>query len=168
MARSVGERVVRAGAEGAGAGAQGAGAQGAGGQGAKGSLRIGELAERTGVSPRSLRYYEQQGLLRADRDANGYRRYGPDAPTTVGRIRELLATGLSTDAIRELLPCAQGGPGLVFCDRSCSAVERQMAQLDAEIAELARRREALATYAHVMRQRRDQDRALAAMALRSA
>ncbi|MFK8848699.1 MerR family transcriptional regulator [Streptomyces sp. Ac-502] len=131
-------------------------------------LRIGELAERTGVSARSLRYYEQQGLLRADRDANGYRRYGPDAPETVGRIRELLATGLGTDAVRELLPCAQGGPGLVFCDHSCGVVERQMARLDAEIAELARKREALAAYAHVMRQRRDQDRALADMALRSA
>ncbi|MFH8593896.1 MerR family transcriptional regulator [Streptomyces rimosus] len=153
MAGAAGECGVRAGAEGSGAG---------------GSLRIGELAERTGASPRSLRYYEQQGLLRADRDANGYRRYGPDALDTVVRIRELLATGLSTDAIRELLPCAQGGPGLVFCDRSCSVVERQMAQLDAEIAELARKREALATYAHVMRQRRDQDRALAMMALRSA
>ncbi|WP_372446396.1 MerR family transcriptional regulator [Streptomyces chrestomyceticus] len=152
MARS-GERVVRAAGDGLGTGD---------------GLRIGELAERTGASARSLRYYEQQGLLRADRDANGYRRYGPDAPETVGQIRELLATGLSTDAIRELLPCAQGGPGLVFCDRSCGVVERQMAQLDAEIAELARKREALATYAHVMRQRRDQDRALASMALRSA
>ncbi|MEV5598980.1 MerR family transcriptional regulator [Streptomyces sp. NPDC052496] len=135
---------------------------------AGGSLRIGELAARSGASARSLRYYEQQGLLRADRDANGYRRYGPEALETVGRIRELLATGLSTDAIRDLLPCAQGGPGLVLCDVSCGVLERQLAQLDAEIAELARRREALATYAHVMRQRRDQDRALAAMALRSA
>ncbi|MFD7666161.1 MerR family transcriptional regulator [Streptomyces sp. NPDC059788] len=135
---------------------------------AGGSLRIGELAERTGVSARSLRYYEQQGLLRADRDANGYRRYGPGALDTVGRIRELLAIGLSTDTIRDLLPCAQGGPGLVFCDFSCGVVERQMAQLDAEIAELARKRAALATFTHVMRQRRDQDRALAEMALRSA
>ncbi|OKI10318.1 MerR family transcriptional regulator [Streptomyces sp. CB02923] len=130
-------------------------------------MRIGELAERSGVSARSLRYYEQQGLLCADRDANGYRCYGPDAPETVGRIRELLATGLGTESIRDLLPCSQGGPGLVLCDFSGGVVERQMAQLDAEIAELARKREALAVYAHRMRQRRDQDRALAAMALRS-
>ncbi|MFH9421264.1 MerR family transcriptional regulator [Streptomyces sp. NPDC017529] len=127
-----------------------------------------KLPERSGASARSLRYYEQQGLLRADRDANGYRRYGPDALDTVARIRELLATGLSADAIRHLLPCAQGGPGLVFCDLSCSVLERQMARLDAEIAELAHRREALARYAHVMRQRRGQGRALAQLSLRSA
>jgi DNA-binding transcriptional MerR regulator len=44
---------------------------------------IGELAQRTGVSQRSLRYYEQQGLLSADRDVHGYRRYGPDSVHTV-------------------------------------------------------------------------------------
>lgn len=38
-------------------------------------MRIGELAERIGVSPRSLRYYEQQGLLSPSRAANGYREY---------------------------------------------------------------------------------------------
>lgn len=39
-------------------------------------MRIGELAELAGVSTRSLRYYEAQGLLRARRAANGYREYG--------------------------------------------------------------------------------------------
>ncbi|MFE0374398.1 MerR family transcriptional regulator [Streptomyces inhibens] len=132
-------------------------------------MRIGELARRTGVSTRVLRYYEQRGLLRAQRDANGYRRYDDEEPVeTVGRIRELLATGLNTDDIRALLPCAQGGPGLNPCALSCGIVERQMAQLDAEMAELARRRAALGAYAQVMRERRAQDEALATRALRSA
>ncbi|KUL37479.1 MerR family transcriptional regulator [Streptomyces sp. NRRL F-4489] len=131
-------------------------------------MRIGELARRAGVSTRVLRYYEQRGLLRAGRDPNGYRVYDPGAVDTVTRIRELLATGLSTDAIRELLPCAQGGPGLNPCAFSWCAVERQMAQLDAEIAELTRRRAALAAYARTMRERHAQDEALAAMSLRSA
>ncbi|WP_264483008.1 MerR family transcriptional regulator [Streptomyces pinistramenti] len=126
------------------------------------------MASRTGVSTRSLRYYEQQGLLRAERDGNGYRRYGPEAAETVRRIRELLATGLSTDTIRELLPCAQGGPGLQACAFSCGVVEGQLARLDAEIAELLHRREALGRYAGLMRERRAQDEALAARALRSA
>ncbi|UNO43878.1 MerR family transcriptional regulator [Streptomyces sp. MST-110588] len=131
-------------------------------------MRIGELARRTGVSARSLRYYEQQGLLAAERDGNGYRRYGAEAPATVARIRELLATGLSTDLIRDLLPCAQGGPALQPCAFSYGVVEQQMARLDAEMAELRRRRAALARYVQVMRVRRAQDEALAATALRSA
>ncbi|MCK7623006.1 MerR family transcriptional regulator [Streptomyces sp. RS10V-4] len=131
-------------------------------------MRIGELARRTGVSTRVLRYYEQRGLLCAGRDPNGYRTYDADAVDTVTRIRELLATGLNTDAIRALLPCAQGGPGLTPCAFSCGVVERQMARLDDEIAELRQRRAALAAYARTMRERRAQDEALAAMALRSA
>ncbi|ANZ16691.1 MerR family transcriptional regulator [Streptomyces noursei] len=132
-----------------------------------GPMRIGELARRAGVSTRVLRYYEQRGLLCAGRDTNGYRTYDAGAVATVARIRELLATGLNTDSIRDLLPCAQGGPGLMSCSFSCGVVERQMAQLDAEIAELQRRRAALGAYAQVMRERRAQDEALAAMALRS-
>ncbi|MEU9120206.1 MerR family transcriptional regulator [Streptomyces sp. NPDC048506] len=132
-------------------------------------MRIGELARRTGVSVRVLRYYEQRGLLHAERDGNGYRRYdGEAAVETVTRVRELLATGLNTDTIRQLLPCARGGPGLVPCRLSQGIVEQQMAQLDAEMAELTRRRSALTAYAQVMGERRAQDEALAAMALRSA
>ncbi|WP_328689526.1 MerR family transcriptional regulator [Streptomyces caniferus] len=132
-------------------------------------MRIGELARRTGVSTRALRYYEQRGLLRAHRDANGYRRYDDEeAVELVGRIRELLATGLNTDDIRALLPCAQGGPGLTPCALSSGIVERQMAQLDAEMDDLTRRRAALGAYAQVMRERRAQDEALAIRALRSA
>ena len=67
-------------------------------------MLIGELAHRTGVSQRSLRYYEQQGLLSAERDVHGYRRYGSDSVRTVARIRALLAMGLSTDVIRGVLP----------------------------------------------------------------
>lgn len=131
-------------------------------------MRIGELARRTGVSTRVLRYYEQRGLLRAERDANGYRRYdGEGAVATVGRIREMLATGLNTDDIRELLPCAQGGPALMPCAFSYQVVTRKMTQLDAEMAELARRRAALGVYVQAMGERQEQDEALARRALRS-
>lgn len=84
-------------------------------------MRIGELARATGVSTRSLRYYEQQGLLRPHRDIGsrgqpGHRRYGDDAVATVSHIRALLATGLPTALIYELLPCVEGpGPMLEQC-----------------------------------------------------
>lgn len=84
-------------------------------------MRIGEVARATGVSPRSLRYYEQQGLLRSHRDVGsrgqpGHRRYGDDAVATVGHIRALLAAGIPTSLIYELLPCVEGpGPQLEQC-----------------------------------------------------
>ncbi|HEY3505199.1 MAG TPA: MerR family transcriptional regulator [Actinocatenispora sp.] len=68
-------------------------------------MRIGELSHRTGVSVRLLRYYEAQGLLAPTRTSNRYREYGPDAPELVARIRCLLAAGLSTRTIAEVLPC---------------------------------------------------------------
>ncbi|WP_366525445.1 MerR family DNA-binding transcriptional regulator, partial [Mumia sp.] len=41
-------------------------------------MRVGELAELTGVAPRMLRYYEEQGLLVPPRQDNGYRSYGEE------------------------------------------------------------------------------------------
>ncbi|MEU1308681.1 MerR family transcriptional regulator [Streptomyces cinnamoneus] len=106
-------------------------------------MRIGELSRRTGVSTRLLRYYEQQGLLSSERDANGYRRYHPDAGDRVTRIRELLAGGLTTEAIRELMPCTRGGPGLIACDHSVGVLDEQLARVDEQLADLLRKKEAL-------------------------
>src|SRR5919201_5519207 len=77
------------------------------------SMRIGELARRTGVSERSLRYYEQQGLLAADRTPGGQRDYPEQAVDRVIRIQELFAAGLHSKKIAQLLPCMRdtdGGP----------------------------------------------------------
>ncbi|MCK9871036.1 MerR family transcriptional regulator [Nocardiopsis dassonvillei] len=68
-------------------------------------MRIGELAERTGVSTRALRYYEQRGLLASERAANGYREYPPEAVNRVHGIRLLLDSGLTSDDVRELRGC---------------------------------------------------------------
>lgn len=71
-------------------------------------MRIGQLSVRTGVSARSLRYYEQQGLLLAEREANGYREYDDAAVAAVAAIQDFLGAGLSTDVIRDILPCTAG------------------------------------------------------------
>ncbi|HEY8454664.1 MAG TPA: MerR family DNA-binding transcriptional regulator [Actinopolymorphaceae bacterium] len=57
-------------------------------------MRIGELARRTGVSVRALRYYEEQGLLSADRSPNGYREYDESAVDRVDQIQLLYSAGL--------------------------------------------------------------------------
>src|SRR5688572_2880014 len=56
---------------------------------ARWGMRIGELAKRTGVSERSLRYYEKQGLLTAERTLGGHRDYPDGAVDRVIRIQEL-------------------------------------------------------------------------------
>ncbi|MBA2949805.1 MerR family DNA-binding transcriptional regulator [Streptomyces himalayensis] len=53
-------------------------------------MRIGELARRTAVSERSLRYYEQQGLLSSRRTPGGHREYDESAVDRVIRIQEPL------------------------------------------------------------------------------
>ncbi len=68
-------------------------------------MRIGDLTAATGASARSLRYYEQQGLLGSVRSAGGQRHYPESAVERVRLIRSLLAAGLSSGTIREVLPC---------------------------------------------------------------
>ncbi len=73
-------------------------------------MRIGELAERTGTTVRSIRYYEACGLLRSTRTGQGHRRFVESDVDRVIRIQEMLAGGLSTSTIRELLPCLDADP----------------------------------------------------------
>ncbi|PSK97027.1 DNA-binding transcriptional MerR regulator [Murinocardiopsis flavida] len=68
-------------------------------------MRIGELSRRTGVSVRLLRYYEEQGLLRPERQPSGYREFREADVATVGRIRSLLGAGLGTAEISGVLDC---------------------------------------------------------------
>jgi DNA-binding transcriptional MerR regulator len=67
-------------------------------------MKIGELADLTGVSVRSLRYYEQQGLLEPPRTAAGHRLYAVEHATLVVQIQELLKSGFCSSVIRKLLP----------------------------------------------------------------
>lgn len=68
-------------------------------------MRIGELSRLTGVSIRSLRYYEEQNLLHPARRCSGYREYQDSDVPLVHRIQALLAAGLGTRTIEHVLPC---------------------------------------------------------------
>lgn len=72
-------------------------------------MRIGEVAERAGVSVRALRYYEEQRLLPADRSAGGQRQYPDSAVERVRLIQQLYAAGLASATVREVLPCVDSG-----------------------------------------------------------
>ncbi|MET9374485.1 MerR family transcriptional regulator [Streptomyces sp. NPDC002992] len=110
-------------------------------------MRIGELSRRTGVNAHQLRYYESQGLLEADRRANGYREYDENAVLRVQQIRHLLGAGLSSEDIAYLLPCAIGeAPELLGCPELLTAMRSRLRRLDDQMERLARSREALTHY----------------------
>ncbi|KUF19727.1 MULTISPECIES: MerR family transcriptional regulator [Streptomyces] len=99
---------------------------------------IGELSRRTGVSARGLRYYEQQGLLRPQRRPSGYREFDESEVATVRRIRVLLAAGLNTDLIREVLPCMadEGAILAPTCEEMAQELERERERLSSSIEQL--------------------------------
>ncbi|KUL30425.1 MerR family transcriptional regulator [Streptomyces regalis] len=65
---------------------------------------IGELARRTGLTVKTIRFYSDRGIVApADRTAAGYRRYGPDAVTRLALVRTLRELGLGLDVIRRVV-----------------------------------------------------------------
>ncbi|MET9503670.1 MerR family transcriptional regulator [Streptomyces sp. NPDC006622] len=68
-------------------------------------IRIGEVARGAGVSVRAVRYYEQQGLLSAERSPSGQRLYRQDAVPRIRFFQQMFAAGLTSRRITELLPC---------------------------------------------------------------
>src|SRR5512138_3009501 len=103
--------------------------------------RIRELAEMFGVTSRTIRYYEELGLLEAaGREDGGHRRYPARNVIHLKRIQQLKDYGLSLSEIRELFDLAQR-------DRSGESVRSRLAQKYREKREEARRRkDALVAY----------------------
>ena len=73
-------------------------------------MRISEVSRRTGVSIRSLRYYEQKRLLCARRLENGYRDLDEEVIERVQTIQMYLGLGLTTEQIEEILDCTETSP----------------------------------------------------------
>jgi DNA-binding transcriptional MerR regulator len=109
-------------------------------------MRIGELARRTGVSERSLRYYESAGLLVSERSGGGHREYTEAAVDRVIHIQELYAAGLPSRTIASLLPCMRdtdGGPTESATPRLVERLTAERDRIDEEIRGLANSRAVL-------------------------
>jgi len=109
-------------------------------------VRIGELAERAGVSVRSLRYYEAQGLLVSQRTTGGQREYPDRAVDRVILIQELFAAGLHSKKIAELLPCMRdpdGGPNERATPELVTELTAERDRIDQMIADLTTSRAVL-------------------------
>jgi DNA-binding transcriptional MerR regulator len=72
-------------------------------------MRIGEAAERAGVSARALRYYEEEGLIEPARSSGGHRMYSEAVVEQVRFIRCLQTAGLTGRTILTLLPSVDTG-----------------------------------------------------------
>ncbi|MEU4214987.1 MerR family transcriptional regulator [Actinoplanes sp. NPDC026623] len=101
-------------------------------------MLIGELAARAGTSTRTLRYYEQHGLVEPRRDTNGYRRYDEAELRVVHEIRSLLAVGFGLDDIRPFVACLRAGNAAGHvCPDSVAVLRRKLAEVETYLDQLA-------------------------------
>ncbi|MCA0176511.1 MAG: MerR family transcriptional regulator [Proteobacteria bacterium] len=101
-------------------------------------MKIGELAQRSGLSPSRIRFYESRGLLQAvSRQTNGYREYPSDALLTLQLIVGAQNAGFSLDEIGRLIP-----PDLSAWNQGelIDGLQRKVAQIDAAQVKLAQSR----------------------------
>ena len=107
-------------------------------------MNIGELARQTGVSIRSLRYYETKKLLSSQRGENGYRFYERSAIERVKTIQFYLSLGLTTREIFDIALCSNPEDISSLCDEndlySCPGEEQfyqeKIAEIETQIASL--------------------------------
>ena len=118
-------------------------------------LTIAQVREATGLSARTLRYYEEVGLLPGvRRRAGGRRVYGADELERLRFIQRLKALGLSLAEVRELNAVyAIAGSTQALLERLDLLLGRRLEDLDARIAELEGLREEIGRYRARVRQR---------------
>ena len=107
-------------------------------------MQIGEIADATGLSRDTLRFYEKRGLLRARRSANGYRDYPPEAVDWLRYLRLAQSLGFSLAEIEADLPLlaapgASAGQLRVALERKLADIDQRIDGLQSLRGELARR-----------------------------
>ncbi|MFP5503767.1 MAG: heavy metal-responsive transcriptional regulator [Candidatus Sericytochromatia bacterium] len=106
---------------------------------------IGELAKRVGVNAKTIRYYEDMGLLsEPERTESGYRLYSEQDVERLRFIMGAKALGLSLAEIKEIV--GLWGAGVAPCSHVAQLLSDKLKDLDRRIAELVQFRDALAGY----------------------
>ncbi|GFM63209.1 MerR family transcriptional regulator [Pseudomonas cichorii] len=106
----------------------------------KSAMSIGELARETGASVRSIRHYDENGLLKSMRADNGYRTFPAIAVTQVRQIQRMIATGFSLAEIRSFPDCMRMIEGAAACPDTTAAQRERLASIEQQINDLERRR----------------------------
>ncbi len=109
-------------------------------------MKIGEVAERSGVPAKTIRFWEDQHLLPAPaRTPAGYRDFDPAILERLAFIRHAQAAGLTLEHIRQILDIRDSGQPP--CLHVAGLIARRLAEVEARLAELARARDQLAALA---------------------
>ena len=105
-------------------------------------MLIGDLADRAGLSAKTIRFYEQAGLLpQPPRTAGGYRDYPPGALDRLAFIRHAQSAGFTLADIRGVLAIRDSGQAP--CQHVSVLIGEHLARVERGIAELTRARDAL-------------------------
>lgn len=98
-------------------------------------MRIGELAGRLGLNTKTIRYYEDIGVMPTpERTASGYRIYGEDAIERLTFIKTAQRLGITLDEVREILALRDRGEPP--CSYVREVLRRQVAEIDERMREL--------------------------------
>jgi MerR family copper efflux transcriptional regulator len=105
-------------------------------------MRIGEVSERAGVTPRTVRYYESIGLMPpGERKAGGQHHYSEGTVARLRKIEQLKLLGLSLDEIRDVIDLYFSDPSGARAKRKVLSLLRQhLDEVDAKLAEVQRLR----------------------------
>jgi len=104
-------------------------------------MNIGTAARQSGLPPKTIRYYEDIGLLTADRAANGYRDYSSEDVHRLRFVQRSRSLGFSVEECRQLLS--------LYTDRDRASADvkaiatEKLGEIDRKIAELTGLREML-------------------------
>ncbi len=109
----------------------------------RGSLKIGEVARRSGIGIEALRFYERSGLLgRPARTQSGYRMYEPEVLERLDFIKRAQVLGFSLDEIKQIITEKEGGQSP--CAAVRDVVRQRLGELDEHMKEMRRYRNELA------------------------
>lgn len=102
---------------------------------ARSQQRIGSVAKRSGVPVKTVRYYDELGLLKTSgRTESGYRLFNPDVFTRLKFIKRSQSLGLTLTEIKELLEIHD--QGMLPCDRIKLRLEDKLVQIEEQIQQL--------------------------------
>jgi DNA-binding transcriptional MerR regulator len=120
-----------------------------GGESMAQALTIGQLAKATGVAAKTIRYYEQVGVLPpSKRTPAGYRQYDQRGVERLLLVRRARALGLSLQHLKALAAALNGGPRPALRPRLLALVRGQLSSVQHQITELKRLRRQLEQVVH--------------------